>query len=725
MNITNSHINHENTYIKMQPFCGKIFSKSNNIDDTFENKNKTNPKQHKVRSFFNKFKGVIIAGISSVITALSVIFIMDKKNKQIVEANKNLKNELNNTLLINENLKKELNNIVLPKDFESTIDEKAEEIFAKSLEYDPLTPYESTSISDIESKKIKPVTVEMSKEPEHTSNRADAHKLDYPKFKPNTYYKFEFPDSKEIKITKTEPVGFEEQSQLTNISENYANSLQWNNDKIARDILQNFFDGHGQTLDGVKIEIIPEKNGKHKVKISGKSTYNFDKAIMLGETTKKDNVHAAGNYGEGLKMVVLKLLKEKGAENVNIASNNWNVKWNLVDNNINDNKVLKYTLSKSDFIDGNYLEFETDNLEFIKSILNSYDRFYHYNNPAFKEPEFENDIIGIKFMKNPKEKGKIFIAGQAFEVSQDTLGGKNSSTYDGINGLNIFIKERPPKESHGSVIFDTSRDRIALNYKNIQTLGKWLAENDNLSDEDFTKLLNALHPCWESGKNAIWSNNYTEAVFFLNGLLDHYCNRSRRLNIIFPNEKEIAYSYLCSSWSDLYENAGYKMCNPGLNQYGMNSIEELIAESKAHNAIKPSIKEEKKIKILKEAIKILSPVLKENNFFTDDELNAKIYLFDNTATNENRAYNTVQGESITSNGECKGFWIDTNTLDEKNFSELLSICLHELTHKYGSDDSDVFSYKLTDVIEMLTKAMTKNPNLALQLKALEEIWNKI
>ena len=92
----------------------------------------------------------------------------------------------------------------------------------------------------------------------------------------------------------------------TNISMNYADSIRWRPDKIARDLMQNFFDGHNQTLDGVRLSFEPMENGRYKIRIEGNAKYTQEKAILLGESTKRNNAKAAGNFGEGLKVVVLK-----------------------------------------------------------------------------------------------------------------------------------------------------------------------------------------------------------------------------------------------------------------------------------------------------------------------------------------------------------------------------------------------------------------------------------
>ena len=97
-------------------------------------------------------------------------------------------------------------------------------------------------------------------------------------------------------------------------------------------------------------------------------------------------------------------------------------------------------------------------------------------------------------------------------------------------------------------------------------------------------------------------------------------------------------------------------------------------------------------------------------------------MFDRNSSNEDNAYDNVQGEAITKSGSTLGFWIDKNYLNQESFSSLLSTSLHELTHKFGGDSSSVFSYKLTDVMEKVLKAINKNPNLAIQMKVLEKAW---
>ena len=666
-------------------------------NDAFEKQSKCEGKKDlktKVKEFFVSAKKNISVVLSALVAGLGVFAVMSVKNN-------NLKKEC-------EKIQEKLDNVVLPEDFEEKVKSKIGEIKQTELSYSPTTRIEVQDYN-WEKSKPKPEFV-LSDRNKKTTLRSDAKKIEYPKFKQGSAYSFEFPTSSEIKVSKEHRKITPKPRTLTTISESYADSLVWNNDKIARDLMQNFYDGHGQTLDGVKFDVKPTPNGKYKVKIQGKSTYSPDKAILLGESSKKNDDKAAGNYGEGLKMVVLKLLREKGASEVNIAADNWKVNWQFEDSGFGKN-VLAYQLDEVSPIDGNYIEFDTDNVDFIKSIIGSFDKFYHYNNPSFKCPDFENDVVGIN-LKGKDEEGKFYIAGQAFELDGD---------YEGLNGMDIYLKKKPPISYNGEFIFDPSRDRTSLNRKNLEALGAWIISDDNMSKEDAVKLLHSVEDYWDVGTTRAMFKHNTKGTSFVQGLIKGAYDRND-LHIKFP-DKYVAESYhVSSALADMYVNAGYKICSSYFLLMGMESLEELVKETRKHKPLEPTQTEKNKILILKEAIQLLAPVLKEDNMFTDEELDTKIFIYDRKASNENKAYDNVAGEAIIDNRKTLGFWLDRTTMKEESFSNLLSTSLHELTHKFGGDESATFSYKLTDVMEKVFVAINNNPNLAVQLKVLEEAW---
>lgn len=531
-----------------------------------------------------------------------------------------------------------------------------------------------------------------------TINRAGMRELHIPEIGSDGKFNFEIPMSDEVKITRMPSVNFKPVSQMTNISESYADSVQWNNDKISRDLLQNFFDGHGQTLDGVKFNFVPAGNGRYKVRIEGKSSYTPDKAVYIGESTKRNDTKAAGNYGEGLKMSVLKLLRDGGAQEVKIGSDNWKLTYNLAEGNLSDKRVLAYNLDKVDKYDGNFVEFETSDLDLLRSLRKTINRFYHSGNTHFKCPDFENSLVGIKNL--PKgEKGGIYIAGQRFEFD-----GK----YDGLDDIVIFLKEKPPVK-----VLDPSRDRTSLNSSQLEDIAYWLAQDSRMTKDDKVKLLKSLENYWDE-------KDYGKMT-----PMDNFVNKfllwSQNVHIKFP-EKYVAYS---SASDDVVLNLkmnGYKVCNSYFEALGMPTIKDLYGDARAHDVVIPNDVQKKKILILKEAINKLSSSLKDKHF-TADELDTRIYMFDNKGAKDSKMYSDCLAEAITDNGTSKGFWIDKNYLDRAEFKDVLETALHELSHKSGGDESAAFSYKLTDVNRDAIGQLLDDAQTRSEFQALASIWN--
>lgn len=667
--------------------------------DTAEFSTKKENTKIKKPKLSEKVKNGLKMAFAAIASGLAVFAISANKTKKIKKQNIDLKEQINN--------------IILPENFDERVKNKTTQINNSTLKYDPTEAITEKAEKEEQTSFTNKTTIVLPEKYEGTNIRSDAKKLTYPKFKAGEPYHFEFPQSPDIKISHENCTIKPIPRTITTVSESYSDSLAWDNNKIARDLLQNFYDGHGQTLDGVKFNIEPKQDGKYTVKIEGKSTYSADKAIMLGESSKKNNDKAAGNYGEGLKMVVLKLLKEKGAENVDIVSNNWKVNWTLEETGF-DKKALAYLLDKIEPIDGNYIEFDTNDTDFIKSIINSFDRFYHYNNPAFKCPDFENDILSIKYT-DTKEKGRFYIAGQAFEINGD---------YENLAGMSINIKKKPPMKYQGEFIFDPSRDRTSLTSDNINALGQWIVSKENMSKEDTAKLIHSFEDYWDLGDFSKMFEHATLGIPFFTGIL-RGATRRYDLNIKFPNEKDIADTWKASSdLKEDYIKAGYRLCDSYLGVLGMKKLEDLISESRQHKALKPTKEEENKILILKEAIQLFAPVLKENGLFDDNELDTKIFIFDKTSKDEDESYKDTKAEAITKKGKSLGFWVDRTTLKEENFSNMLATSLHELTHKFGGDESASFSYKLTDIMQIILQTINNNPNLAIRLKVLEKAWEE-
>ncbi len=644
--------------------------------------------------------GAVLGGGVIYLTKRPVLKNLRRNNETLSNLNKKLKKE---SQRVKDSLSDIFEGDLAPKDIRDRIfNELKEKIEKGDYGYDIQTPPVTgkTAGNVIENAIPLPSSV-------GTANRINMKELDIPQIDIDGRFDFELPMSDEVKITHMKSADFKPvKSQHTNISESYADSVQWNNDKVARDLLQNFFDGHGQTLDGVKLHFEPSENGRYKVRIDGKSTYTPDKAVYIGESTKRNDARAAGNYGEGLKMATLKLLKDGGSDNVRIGSDNWKVTYTLTDGNLSDKRVLAYSLDKTDKYNGNYMEFETSDRELLTSLRNTINRFYNSGNTHFKCPDFENELIGIKNL--PKgEKGGIYIAGQRFEFD-----GK----YDGLEDIVIFIKEKPPSD-----VLDISRDRTSLNKSNFEKIATWLAKDKRFSSNDRVNFLKSLENYWQVVFSFDEKTMDTFVEYFL--MYINWPCGERKINIKFP-EKYVAYSAATPDVVHGLRSKGYKVCKSGFSSIGMPTIRDIIGDARAHEVVIPNDVEKKKILILKEAINKLAPSLKDKHF-TADELNTKIYMFDRTSAKDSKMYSDCNAEAIVDKCVSKGFWIDKTYLNQASFSDALETALHELSHKAGGDESANFSYMLTDVNKDAIGQLINDVKSRNEMQALNNLWERL
>ncbi len=539
-----------------------------------------------------------------------------------------------------------------------------------------------------------------------TTNRAGMLDLHIPQIGSDGRFSLELPMG-EAKISTMPSKNFKSRRGEIGISEEYSESVRWNSDKVARDIMQNFYDGHGQTLDGVKMAFTPAGNGRYRVRIDGKSTYTPDKAVILGASGKRGDTNSAGGYGEGLKMAVIKLLKDYGAGDVKVASDNWQSVFNLAKSDLCDERLLSYSLDRVEPFKGNFVEFETDSMELLQSLRKTVNRFYHSSNPDFRCPDFENSLMGIKVLPEG-QKGGIYIAGQRFEFD---------GNFDGLDGVTMFIKPNLNKIS----VLDQSRDRISLNESNLGSIAMWLARNNDMPANDKAKLLKSLERYWDH-------KNYGQEGpidSFVENFLRYIDQRDvvKKLHIKFP-EKYVAYSGASPEIVNGLKMNGYKVCKPQFSNIGMPTIRDIMGDARAHDVVIPNDTQKKKILILKEALRKLSPSLKDKHF-TADELDAHIYMFDRTSSRDSRLHSNALAEAIVDRGVSKGFWIDQGYLDRASFNDVLETALHELSHKAGGDESAEFSYKLTDVNRDAIGQLLDDIKSRNEIQALASLWSSL
>ncbi len=576
------------------------------------------------------------------------------------------------------------------------------ELKSVKLGYDPMNPYFKEVPPRFKPEQYNCVYADIKT---GTQNRVGMVELKIPKRDyTDGSFDFELPKGS-MKIRKADLRTIDKPFEITsNISEKYAESVVWNDDKVARDLLQNFFDGHGQTLDGVRMKFIPIGEGKFKVRIEGKSIYDFKHAIIMGESTSHEISQAAGNYGEGLKMATLKLLKQQEGANVKIGSGNWEVVSSIRKDTRLDSDLMHYNINPVEFYDGNFIEFETANEGLLTSLRESINRFYHSSNKHFECPDFENDLFGFKLL--PKgSKGGFYISGQRFEYDGD---------YDGFKDAVVFIKQKIPTN-----IYDMSRDRGTIDSYSWGHISEWLI--DNTTVEESKQILKTLEPVMEIKQ---YSNLSTLGFDNLRKLNTQW----PRVIVKFPDNNIAQPSSISDRKveEELMEH-GYKIFPHNYDNIGMKSMVNIVNKAQQHKPLQPTKIEEKKIIILRKALDRLKVLTKEH--FTAEELDTHIHIFDAKSAVENsiRQHSHVGAEAIIDNDfhKVKGFWIDREYLNKSKFSDVFETALHELSHKAGGDGTEKFGYKLTDVNKDAIAEIIDNPSIAQEFRALSEIWAKL
>ena len=374
--------------------------------------------------------------------------------------------------------------------------------------------------------------------------------------------------------------------------------------------------------------------------------------------------------------------------------------------NFQIHQVLTYSLNKTDYQDGNYVEFCVDDFDLLESFRKSINRFKHSSNTHFANLDFENDIFGLKIL--PKgQKGGIYVAGQKIEYTND---------YDGIEDVVIYLKEKPPVD-----ILDLSRDRTTINESQLEDIAQWLSSNKTTQEEKL-QIMKALEPYFRYVGKA---EDRTPMDLFLDRFVYYSDTGNGSLNnlVNFP-EKYIAYSS-CSEdiFNDLV-SAGYIICKEKFTYAGMRSIKDLIGEVRDHQIIKPNLYQRQKMSIIRRAIYTLRDALKKQGF-SNEEIDTRILLFNAKSPHENVMYNHTRAEAIIDNNVSKGFYLDQKYLEEASFSDLLETTLHELCHKVGGDSSATFSYKLTDVNRAVLDEILHNSSVRQQLQALDILWKEV
>ena len=523
------------------------------------------------------------------------------------------------------------------------------------------------------------------------------------------HVKLSIPNEGGVKVQPYDAIIHPEDRERLNVEEDadikirYGTKLQWSNFKIARDILQNYYDGHGHTLEGVDIEVNKTENGTYRIKISGESSWDYAHLDKMGSSTKHNPLDAGG-YGEGTRAVAVSLLSKPDIKNVKYASGDWTMTYGRSSDDLKS-AYMTQTLSQNESkVKGSTVEFETDDIYMVKNILDAQDYFNHPHNPDFQNFDFENEFFGIKLLPQ-KRSGNIYLI-QRYET--------NYTSDNGLDGVTIVFKTQPNHptlvEKDGGTDFKlgTGVDRAQIPSSDInRILSRYIK---SMSDEELTQTISSMENFWKISED---KQSNTMFMPFIQEA------KERGLGIDFKDSRYVYMSKLASP--EIIEMAklmGYKLAVEEMKDVGMPSFASVDESKMPH---KPTEAQSKQIRLLEEGVRILQECTdtRTQNLLNSDEVGKPTYMFgEGGALNEG-------AEAIIENREYQGHWMRDSHLLLQNYVENLSTFLHEISHKIGPDTSERFSEQLIEMQSHITNVLMHNPNAIKKFQVLSKLFNEV
>ena len=542
-------------------------------------------------------------------------------------------------------------------------------------------------------------------------------------FKQNNELKVEIPQTKEISpvISNEAFIGDKVVDELgqttkTDVTLNYGKRINWSEQKIARDIMQNFYDGHGNTLDGVNLQLEKQANGKTKIKISGKALFEYTNLQYIGAGNKTENPYNAGGFGEGTKILVSNMLGNNYADNVKFSCADWQLVFGSKDN------IMTRTLTKVDTpLQGNSIEFETSNPQLVDAIIDSINYFEHSSNPDFSDLAYDSKDFAFKILPEG-QKGNLYLT-QRFEYEE--AGNWDNS----IENLQFICRRKPDPDKYLSITgkqLPKDRDRTHLTIDDIKNLTKYFAAD--MSDEALLGAVKETMPLWSS--MTLDTKSQAPLNAFIESLGEEM--KKRKLAFEMSNEK---FAYKDDSCNETVLNTltqyGYNVLPESFKAIGVYSTTNVFENLSQHKALEPTPNEIKKIKILDQSVgviksqidKALENHLKKEIKVELNELEFKIIndFFSGNA-NEFREFCPTLKDSIPkSYTEYLNF---SANLDEEGQKEITRAIEKLITKKLKALDTDsVKTKKVQSFIETIQCIFTLAGKDASMLEYIKTLKN--
>ncbi|MFH0818391.1 MAG: hypothetical protein V1898_00115 [Patescibacteria group bacterium] len=445
--------------------------------------------------------------------------------------------------------------------------------------------------------------------------------------------------------------------------------IEWDREKCARDVWQNFYDASNYDLTGVDADV-QETDGEYTITISGDAIYDFRKLLHIGGTGKEDDNKAAGGFGEGSAIASFVMLRDFNVDAVEFESVGWNLKFDLkkvrAGVTTEQQRGLFATLKdKNDRQQGNRVTIRTSDKKLVDALVGAKDLFYHEDNPDFKDPTFESAFGGFKLIDQTDEhkrpRGCLYEAGQRRHYDKD-------DKWDNLGYMHFWTHRKCLKRD---------RDRGMVTYSEVfeRMIDPFI---ESLSLAKCEELLWKTEPVWDKGSLA-------DPVYRLHTKMVERLKKAGKKYSFSENTlaDDIIFNF---SIAGLLRDQGFRMCHSDMKGIGMKSAMEKFVEMQSHFRVEANPEQQRKINLLHQAAKLLGRDTRE------------VWLY--SQENEKSIFRGWAGS--------KDFlWMADNGLNAP-FFDTLATFFHEQDHDHGTDQSAEFSYALTDTLAQLGNKVLEN-----------------
>ena len=467
--------------------------------------------------------------------------------------------------------------------------------------------------------------------------------------------------------------------------------VHWNEDNIARDLMQNFYDANRGSLSEVKVKV----RGSDVV-ISGPAAFSLERLFFLGSEKGEDD---AGEYGEGFKAAALNLLRDHQVEVVAV-SGDYCLHIHLSEETVEDTTLQPlvydfYCLPK--MFAGSALLLGGCSGELTKALEGGLDHFLYPGNP----------LLGEELWSSPDRNFTIYSSRDAFGYVF-----YRNQRRGTITGIPLVLVINKPFKTMETLI-QKDRDRNAFGDKILEKYFQIFAKS-GISGSRRARVLivSAARECWVGGHpllsklasscqqyhdrklRSTWSSEETRDMFG-----DRFFARSSSRDKLDMPE----YKRLEEEWASQWRTG-----LPGYFRYfGVISAEIHLYDLRKTVAMEhqraPTAAENNGIDVLWATLGTLSPELTRDL----SQMDKTYFVIDSQeilgALKEYRGYRSV--EVLLEQG-----------VFESGFGDALATFLHEHAHIRGSDGSSYFTDALTSLLGSLVRQRKS-------LDACEERWN--